>query len=114
MAAIRAEKAGKVVVAENRRRIAESTSAEDRRGRTAAPSDEAEFATTGISLRLDEELRRLQVSRLDAIDRALEAMAERNDGVCAGCSSWIAIERLREAPDSRVRADCARKSAPLA
>jgi RNA polymerase-binding transcription factor DksA len=101
------------IVAENRSLLADAAAAEDRRERTAAPSDEADFGASGISLRWDEEIQRLQGARLDAIDRALEAMAGRNYGVCARCGALISIERLRETPDTRVCAGCARLSAPV-
>jgi RNA polymerase-binding transcription factor DksA len=101
------------IVAENRRLLAEAAAAEDRRERTAAPSDEAAFASTGISMRWDEDSQRLRVSRLDAIDRALEGMAGRNYGLCARCQSLITTGRLRDAPDTRVCAECAGRSAPL-
>ena len=76
-------------------------------------SDELAFAESGISLRWVEDLQRLRASRLDAIDRALEDMAGRNYGVCARCQGLIATERLREAPDTRVCAECAGRSAPV-
>jgi RNA polymerase-binding transcription factor DksA len=103
-----------VILDENQRLLVEAAAAEDRRERTASPSEEAELAASGISMRWDEGLGELQVSRLDAIDRALEAMGGRGYGVCVRCSSLIPIERLREAPDTRVCLDCARKSAPVA
>jgi len=101
------------IVAENRRLLAEATAAEDRRERTAVPSDEEAFAATGLSMRWDEDLQRLQAGRLDAIDRALEDMAGPSFGVCARCERLIAIERLREAPDTRVCAACAGRSVPV-
>lgn len=101
------------IVAENRRTLAEATAAEDRRERTAAPSDVQAFATDAISMHWDEGIRELRSSRLDAIDRALEEMAGSNYGACARCRGLIAIARLREAPDTHVCAECAGKSAPV-
>jgi len=101
------------IVAENQSLLAEAASAEDRRERVAAPSDEDAFEATGISMHWDEEIERLRASQLDAIDRALEDMAGRNYGVCARCRGLIATERLREAPDTRVCAACAAAAAPV-
>ena len=101
-----------VFVADDRKH-AEATAAEDRRERTAARSDELAFAESGISLRWDEDLKRLRASRLDAIDRALEDMAGRNYGVCVRCQGLITTERLRETPDTCVCTECAGRSAPV-
>jgi len=50
----------------------------------------------------------LHAARLDAIDRALGAMGERAYGVCARCGTLIDLDRLRDAPDTRVCGKCAR------
>ena len=95
---------------ENRRLLAEEAAAEDASEQLAAPSDEAEFAALGVSMRWDEQLQRLQAGRLDAIDRALGEMAGARYGVCARCRGVIAIDRLRHSPDTRVCGECAGRS----
>jgi RNA polymerase-binding transcription factor DksA len=44
--------------------------------------------------------------RLDAIDRALDAMRHGIYGICAACRSPIEVGRLRRAPDTRVCTSC--------
>lgn len=87
----------------NRRRLAEETAAFDAR------PDEAALGTPEDLLRPDLSVHSpaLRPGRLDAIDRALEAMGERGYGMCARCRSLIEVDRLRAAPDTRVCANCA-------
>ncbi len=70
------------IVEQNRRRAAEAAAALDTR-ELASPSDVAEFKAAGISVCIDESLRELRAARLDAIDRALEALARGGYGTCA-------------------------------
>jgi len=102
------------IVADNRRLLAEAAGAEDRRERTATRSEQWEFGVAAISMRWDEDLHQLQIGRLDAIDRALEEIAGRGYGMCARCRGPIALERLRDAPDTHVCAKCAGESVPVA
>jgi RNA polymerase-binding transcription factor DksA len=98
------------IVEENRRRTAEAAAALDAK-EPASPSDVAEgFPAAGISLRIDESLRELRAARLDAIDRALEALATGDSAPCARCARPIEVERLRVAPDTRVCTACAREA----
>jgi len=98
------------IVEENRRRIAEAAAALDTKD-PASPSDVAEgFPAAGISLRIDESLRELRAARLDAIDRALEALAAGDPATCARCAGAIEVARLRLAPDTRVCASCAQEA----
>ncbi len=89
----------------NRRLVAEATAAFDER------ADDTPLGT-------DEDLDRpdlaalfpsLRTARLDAIDRALEEIAEAGAryGVCARCEALIDPERLRAAPDTHVCQPCA-------
>lgn len=96
-----------VIVEENRRRHVEAAGAVQRNPRPLRPSEEAELATAGVSVLFDDELRELQTGRLDAIDRALDAIAHGARFVCARCTGPIEVERLRAAPDTAVCARCA-------
>lgn len=75
-----------------------------------AHAGEPPLAVGGLSLHFDEVLDRLQHERLDAIDRALEAMGDRLYGACALCGGAIDVERLRPSPTTRVCASCAREA----
>ena len=88
----------------SRRRLAEATAAFDAR------PDEAPLGAAEDLARpdLDAQLPELRTARLDAIDRALEAMNEPGYGLCARCASLIELARLRAAPDTRVCAGCAK------
>jgi RNA polymerase-binding transcription factor DksA len=97
------------IVSENERIRAELAQALDLHGSSGAP-DEYELLREGISLRLDYELDRLRVQRLDAIDRALDAMASPTYGVCALCRAPIAVQRLRDYPETSVCSGCAREA----
>lgn len=98
------ERAG--IVEENRRAVAEWTGALDARG-LAGPGEEAELARSGLSLQLDERLQSFRLARLDAVDRALEALRLGRYGDCVRCAASIELDRLRAAPDTRVCAKCA-------
>jgi RNA polymerase-binding transcription factor DksA len=95
---------------ENRRLLAEATAATDWGKEQSARASEG-FASAGITSHLDESLRTLRNARLDAIDRALEALAKGDRRVCLRCRRLIEVERLREAPDARVCEPCAREAA---
>jgi len=102
------------IVRENQALLAEATAAEGGDLR-AAPSDEADFAGLGISLRGgSEELRELGAARLDAIDRGLEFMRRPGYGICARCREPVSLESLRHAPDTRLCAPCAKQAVPVA
>lgn len=96
------------LVEDNRRLQAELTGAE-----TALPSDGIDgedLEAAGLSVRLDEALEGLRVERLDALDRALEAMRDAAYGACRLCGGEIELERLRLNPETRVCAPCAREA----
>ena len=57
---------------------------------------------------LDSELRALRAARLDALDRALDAIGRGRYGGCARCGAPIDIARLEETPDTVLCAPCAR------
>jgi len=99
------------LIEHNRSLIAEETFAIDARG-SEDPTERSELTGRGVSLRIDDALGRLAVARLDAIDRAFEAIAHGRYGLCVACGTEIAIARLRLAPDARVCAGCADKAAP--
>jgi RNA polymerase-binding transcription factor DksA len=96
------------IVEENRRRRVEAGAALQRNPRPIPRGEEGELAAAGLSIFLDDELRELRTARLDALDRALDAMARGGFGDCARCRRPIEIERLRLAPDSAVCTPCAR------
>ena len=100
------------IVADNRRRHAESAGAVLRNPRPMSRGEEWELRKAGASVFLDDESRELRGARLDAIDRALDAMTHRGFGACARCRRPIEIERLREAPDTPVCTPCAREALP--
>jgi RNA polymerase-binding transcription factor DksA len=100
------------IAEENRRRAAEAGGAVQRNPRPVTKSEEWELRSAGMSVVLDDELRALRASRLDAIDRALEAMDRGRFGDCARCGKPIEIARLGESPDTRVCEGCARAAVP--
>jgi RNA polymerase-binding transcription factor DksA len=102
------------IVEENRRLSAESAGAVLRNPRPAGQAEEWELRKAGVSVFLDEDLRELRAARLDAIDRALDAMAHGAFGECARCRRPIGTERLRDAPDTVVCAACAAEALPAA
>lgn len=102
------------IVEENRRRKAESGAAVLRNPRPLRKAEERELRGAGVSVFLDEELLELQTARLDAIERALDAIAHGVYGQCARCRSGIEIGRLREAPDTVLCTVCAREALPEA
>jgi RNA polymerase-binding transcription factor DksA len=59
---------------------------------------------------LDDELHALRAARLDALDRALDAIGRGRFGGCARCGAPIEIARLQEAPDTVVCTPCAREA----
>ncbi len=97
------------IVDENRRLAAEWTGALDAHG-VAGRSEEGELKASGVSLHLDEDLRSFRLSRLDAIDRALEAMRAGRYGDCARCAGPIDVARLGAAPDTLACSKCAREA----
>jgi RNA polymerase-binding transcription factor DksA len=100
------------IVADNRRRRAEAAAALQRNPRPIARGEEGELVGPGVSIFLDDELRELHTARLDAIERALDAMAAGRFGDCVRCHRPIEVERLREAPDTAVCAACATRARP--
>jgi RNA polymerase-binding transcription factor DksA len=100
------------IVEDNRRLRVETAGAVLRNPRPMSREEEWELRKVGVSVFLDDELRELRGARLDAIDRALDAMARRGFGECARCRRPIEIERLREAPDTVVCTACAREALP--
>jgi RNA polymerase-binding transcription factor DksA len=97
------------IAQENRRAAAEAGGALLRNPRPVPRAEEGELRGLGISVALDEELRALRTSRLDALDRALDAIERGRYGGCARCGAPIGIERLREIPDSVLCMPCARE-----
>jgi RNA polymerase-binding transcription factor DksA len=92
------------ILSANRRLLAEAAAAFDAR------PDGSPLGTDEDVLRPDLAVHSaaLRTGRLDAIDRALEAMGGRGYGVCARCRSLIDLARLRAAPDSLVCGRCAK------
>lgn len=97
------------IAQENRRRAADAAGAQRRNPRPIRQSEERELRGAGISVFLDDELRELQTARLDALDRALDALARGGRGDCARCGAPIEIARLSAAPDTAVCTRCARE-----
>jgi RNA polymerase-binding transcription factor DksA len=100
------------IAGENRRRAAEAGGAVRRNPRSLGRAEERELARAGLSVVLDDELRELRAARLDALDRALDALARGRFGDCARCGGPIEVARLCEAPDSAVCAPCAQVALP--
>jgi RNA polymerase-binding transcription factor DksA len=103
----------RAIAEDNRRLLNEAAAAADWGGVQSARASEG-FSGLGISARLDESLRELRSSRLDAIDRALEALGQGDRLVCARCGRPIEASRLLRSPDSRVCELCAGEAVPLA
>lgn len=99
------------IALENRRLAAEMAAALDREDERPV-RDPAELEAGAASPRFDEVLRSLRSARLDAIDRALEALGRGSYGTCVRCGKAIAVGRLRSAPDTRVCEACAREALP--
>jgi RNA polymerase-binding transcription factor DksA len=96
------------IATDNRQLAAEAGGALRRNPRPLTPTEQHELRAAGISVVYDEDLRALRTTRLDAIDRALDALARGRFGDCIRCGEPIAIDRLREAPDTHVCQSCAR------
>jgi RNA polymerase-binding transcription factor DksA len=110
LAALRAElleEHGRII-AENRDRKVEAAAAVQRNPRPVPPGQYHDLAVGGLTVFLDDELRELRTARLDAIDRALDALRRGRYGDCARCKEPIDVERLREAPDTVVCEACER------
>ena len=71
-------------------------------------ADEADRGDAAAALRFDDALERLSVQRLDAIDRALDAMTRGVFGSCARCGDRIERDRLRAMPDAALCIECSR------
>ena len=95
------------IAQENRRRAAEAGGALQRNPRPLSHAQERELAGAGLSVVQGDELRELRATRLDALDRALDALAHGRFGNCVRCRGAIEVARLREAPDTAVCAACA-------
>ena len=100
------------IAQENRRRAAEAGGGLRRNPRPISLSEERELAGAGVSVVLDDDLRALRTARLDALDRALDALARGRYGVCVRCGGGVEVTRLREAPDSLVCTPCAQLALP--
>jgi RNA polymerase-binding transcription factor DksA len=100
------------IAQENRRRAAESGGALQRNPRPLSHAEERELGRAGLSVVLDDELRGVRAARLDALDRALDALARGRYGKCVRCGGAIDIARLSEAPDTAVCVACARVAFP--
>jgi RNA polymerase-binding transcription factor DksA len=95
------------IAQENRRRAAEAGGALQRNPRPLSHAEAGELIGAGLSVVLDDELRALRAGRLDALDRALDALAIGRFGDCVRCGGAIEVDRLREAPDTAVCMRCA-------
>jgi RNA polymerase-binding transcription factor DksA len=100
------------IVEDNRRRGAEAAAALQRNPRPLRRAEEGDLAVAAVSPFLDEELRELRSTRLDALERAFEALDRGRFGYCARCRRPIEVERLRLAPDTAVCDPCAREALP--
>jgi len=100
------------IVEENRRSRAEAGAALQRNPRPLSRSAEGELAAAGLSVFLDDELRALRTGRLDALERALDAMASEGFGNCGRCRRPIEVQRLRETPDTALCTRCVREALP--
>jgi len=100
------------IVEGNRRRKLEAAAALQRNPRPIPAGEEGDLAGAGISVIEDVPLRELRTARLDTIERALDAMKRGRYGDCARCEGPIEIERLHEAPDTRLCRACVREALP--
>lgn len=73
-------------------------------------ADAADRGDAAAALQFDDALERLSIQRLDAIDRALDAISRGVFGVCSRCGDRIEINRLRAVPDTALCIECARDS----
>jgi RNA polymerase-binding transcription factor DksA len=96
------------IAQENRRRAAEAGGALQRNPRPLGRGEEGDLRSAGVSVVLDDELRALRAARLDALDRALDALGRGRYGGCVRCGAPIEIARLQETPDTVLCAPCAR------
>lgn len=96
------------IVAENKRIEAEigSLLEESREG----GADEVDRGDAAAAVRFDDALERLSLQRLDAIDRALDAMDRGTFGSCRRCGEAIEPERLRVLADASLCIRCAREA----
>lgn len=101
------------IVADNRRRLAEAGGALQRNPRPMARSQESELPVAGASVFGIDDLLELRSARLDAIDRALEAMRRGRYGDCARCGRPIETMRLRLTPDTVLCKSCAKDALPV-
>jgi RNA polymerase-binding transcription factor DksA len=101
------------IAQENRRRAAEAGGALLRNPRPQGRAEEGELRAAGISIVLDEDLRALRTARLDALDRALDAIVHGRYGGCARCGAAIEIARLRETPGTALCTLCERDASSL-
>jgi RNA polymerase-binding transcription factor DksA len=88
----------------NRRLLAEATAAFDARPDDAPLGTREDLARPDLAIYSPV----LRTARLDAIERALEAMRDRTYGLCAHCRRLIGVDRLHTAPDTHVCEDCAK------
>lgn len=100
------------IAQENRRRAAEAGGALQRNPRPLSHAEEHELRGAGMSVVLDDELRELRAARLDALDRALDALAHGRFGGCVRCGTDIEIERLQLAPDTLLCMACTSVAMP--
>jgi len=100
------------IVEENRARKIDAAGAVQRNPRPLAQQQDWSLAVAGLSVFLDDELRELRIARLDALERALDAIERGRFGTCARCRRDIEFERLRETPDTAVCGACEREVWP--
>lgn len=100
------------IVADNLRLRAEAGGAVLRNPRPLRPSEAAELPVAAASVSFDDSLRELRAARLDALDRALDAIAAGSRLECVRCGRPIEGQRLREAPDTAVCNTCAEQALP--
>lgn len=96
------------IVAENRAGKLDAAGALRRNPRPLPPGQDAELAAAGMSVFLGDELRELRMARLDAIERAIDAIDRGRYGDCARCGQAIDTGRLRETPGTVVCEACER------
>ena len=73
-------------------------------------SDLVDRGDAAAAMRFDDALEKLSIRRLDAIDRALDAMERGSFGVCTACGDDIELPRLRAIPDAALCITCARSA----
>jgi RNA polymerase-binding transcription factor DksA len=101
------------IAEENRRLASEWAGAVKRNPKPLPRAEEGELRKAGVSVVFGDDLRELRATRLDVLDRALDALRRGRFGDCARCGAPVEIARLERAPDTAVCSACASYALPI-